>query len=73
MNINIKEVTGFYDRNHKKIKTGDCLVFQNGSKYVVLDDEFGIILKSLSNNNMPYLLLSKITYGSILSTASISS
>lgn len=66
---NIK--TGYFDKYNNEIKINDHLLFKNGSKYIVLNDNNNIILKSLSNNNMPFLLLSKITYGHILSSALI--
>lgn len=53
------------------IKTNDCLLFDNGSKYIVKDNKEGQILKCITNDNIPTLKLSKITIGSILYSAKI--
>lgn len=71
MNININKVTGYYDKKNERIKVGDCLVFENGSKYIVIISEYKLVLKSISSDSMPTILLSKITYGNIFGSATI--
>lgn len=63
--------TGFYDKYNNEIKVGDYLFFDNGSKYLVLSENNEFILKNVSNKNIPLILLSKVTYGNLLSTAII--